>query len=47
MVVACTGHIEEEYIKKAWAHQMDEVMAKPMSVAMLEELLEEMVDFDF
>ena len=47
MIVACTGHIEEEYIDRAWAHQMDEVIAKPISVAILEELLEEMVDFNF
>ena len=20
MIIACTGHTEEEYIKKAWAH---------------------------
>ena len=46
MIVACTGHVEEEYISKAWAHQMDEVIAKPISVERLEELLEEIVDFD-
>ena len=46
MIVACTGHVEEEYISKAWAHQMDEVIAKPISVEGLEELLEEIVDFD-
>ena len=47
MIVACTGHVEDEYIRKAWAHQMDEVIAKPISVERVEELLEEMVDFDF
>ena len=32
MVVACTGHIEEEYIQKAWRHEMDEVVAKPINL---------------
>ena len=35
MIVACTGHTEEEYIKKAWAHQMDEVVAKPVSIIVI------------
>ena len=26
MIVACTGHTEEEYIKKAWRHQIDEML---------------------
>ena len=26
MIVACTGHTEEEFIKKAWDIQMDEVL---------------------
>ena len=32
MIVACTGHTEEEYIKKAWLYQMDEVIPKPTNV---------------
>jgi CheY-like chemotaxis protein len=32
MIVALTGHTEEEYIKKAWIHQMDEVIPKPTNV---------------
>ena len=35
MIVACTGHTEQEYIKKAWVHQMDEVVAKPMNVEVI------------
>ena len=30
MVVACTGHTEEEYVQKAWRHQMDEILPKPV-----------------
>ena len=32
MVVACTGHTEEEYIQKAWRHQMDEILPKPIDL---------------
>lgn len=31
MIVACTGHIEEEYIKQAWLYEIDEVVPKPVS----------------
>ena len=31
MIIACTSHTEPEYIKKAWKHQMDEVVSKPVS----------------
>ena len=26
MIVACTGHTEEEYIQKAWKYKIDEVI---------------------
>ena len=32
MIVACTGHTEEEFIKKAWDSQMDEVLQKPVNI---------------
>jgi CheY-like chemotaxis protein len=32
MIVACTGHTEQEYIKKAWANQMDELVPKPINL---------------
>ena len=32
MIVACTGHSEAEYIKKAFRHQMDELVEKPASI---------------
>ena len=47
MIVACTGHIEDSFIRKAFEHQMDEVMAKPASIELLEQILEEVVDFEF
>lgn len=38
MIVACTGHVEEEYIKRAWACEIDEVIPKPISAACLKEV---------
>ena len=45
MIIACTGHTEDEYIKKAWHHQMDEVVPKPMNVAVLRQILDEIIDY--
>ena len=30
MIVACTGHVEDEFIKRAWVNQIDEVLTKPV-----------------
>ena len=43
MIVACTGHTENEYLKKAWRHQMDEVVPKPANTALVKCILDEMV----
>ena len=43
MIVALTGHTEEEYIKKAWIHQMDEVIPKPTNVKIIKEILKEII----
>ena len=45
MIIACTGHTEQEYIKKAFDHEMDEVVAKPVSTDVIVDILEEMVKF--
>ena len=39
MIVACTGHVEEEFIKKAWTHEIDEVISKPVNPQVLKDLL--------
>ena len=31
-IVACTGHTEEEFIRKAWHKKMDEVIPKPAGI---------------
>ncbi len=35
MIIACTGHTEEEYIQMAWSHFMDEVLPKPTNVKVI------------
>ena len=32
MIIATTGHTEDEYINKCWVHQIDEVLSKPINV---------------
>jgi YesN/AraC family two-component response regulator len=43
MIVACTGHTEEEYIKKAFFSKMDEVICKPTNVKVVKEILKEII----
>jgi DNA-binding NarL/FixJ family response regulator len=43
MVVACTGHTEEEYIQKAWRHQIDEIVPKPVKADLINIILKELV----
>lgn len=45
MIIACTGHVEEKWIKKAWDHQIDEVIAKPVNIDNLKIVLEEIIDY--
>ena len=42
MIVACTGHVEEEFIKKAWTYEIDEVISKPVNPDVLKDLLTQM-----
>ena len=46
MIVACTGHTENEYIKKAWNHQMDEVVAKPASIEIIKSIFKEIIMYE-
>ena len=43
MIVACTGHTEEEFVQKAWRHQMDEILPKPIDFEALKLLLREVI----
>ena len=42
-IVACTGHIEEEFIKKAWLHGIDEVVPKPVKIEVIAQILKESI----
>ena len=44
VIIACTGHTEEEFIQKAWRHNMDEVVGKPTNFDTLKEIMEEIID---
>jgi len=46
MIVACTGHAEEQYIQKAWCHEIDEVIPKPVSPDILKLVFAEMLETD-
>ena len=47
MIIACTGHAEPEYIKKAWAHEMDEILIKPVSTDLIIAILDDTIDFQY
>ena len=47
MIIACTGHTEPEYINKAFKHEIDEVVAKPVPTDVIIAILEEMVDIQY
>ena len=42
-IVACTGHTEDEFVAKAFRHEMDEVLSKPVSIHSVSTILNEMV----
>lgn len=44
MIVACTGHVEEEYIKKAWSHEIDEILPKPIQLPVLQDIFNDIVN---
>ena len=45
LIIACTGHTEQEYIKKAWCHQMDEIVPKPAQTDLMKNILLEVIDY--
>ena len=32
VIIACTGHTEEAFIEKAWRHEMNEFLSKPLTI---------------
>ena len=45
MIVAITGHIEEAYIQKAWFHEIDEVVPKPVNVDVLTSIFQNVIEW--
>ena len=39
LIIACTGHMEEDFIKRAWVHDIDEILPKPVNVDILGEII--------
>ena len=44
MIVACTGHTEDEFMQKAWHHQIDEFLHKPTNIESLRQILKELIE---
>ena len=43
MIVACSGHSEQEFVQRAWASEIDEVITKPTSVENLKEIFKDLL----
>lgn len=43
LIIACTGHVEEEFIKKAWTKRIDEILPKPVNIEILKEIINEII----
>lgn len=39
LIVACTGHVEDQFIQRAWTCQIDEVLPKPVNVDNLKAII--------
>lgn len=46
IILACTGHLEDEFIEKAWLNQMDEIIPKPMNIDLVEAILKNVINFE-
>ena len=44
IVIASTGHVDEEYMKKIWSHSMDEFLMKPTNIEILRDILSEYIE---
>lgn len=43
--MACTGHTEEQFIIKAFDSEFNEVLPKPASIDVLEQIMERVIVF--
>ena len=44
MIVACTGHTEQDFIIKAWRHGFDELIPKPCNFEIFMQIVYEIVE---
>ena len=44
VIIACTGHTEQEFVKKAWRSGMNEVLFKPINFQAAKEILSETLE---
>ena len=43
MIIACTGHVQDEFIQKAWRYEMDEVVPKPTDIEVIKSILNDII----
>ena len=46
LIVACTGHTEDEFVQKAWKHEIDELLPKPIKSEILSQIFKEFLVFE-
>lgn len=44
IIIANTGHMDDEYMKKIWSHSMDEFVMKPTNLEILKDILSECIE---
>ena len=44
MIIACTGHTEEEYILRGWRSKIDEVIPKPANIQVFKEIINQIIE---
>lgn len=41
-IIAFSGHVEQQYIDKAWRYELDEFVFKPVKLSILVQILKEL-----
>ena len=41
-VIAVSGHVDSQYIEKAWRYDLDEFVLKPVKLSILNKILDEL-----
>ena len=44
-VIAVSGHIDSQYIEKAWRYDLDEFVYKPIKLSILNKILDELYEW--